>query len=136
MSMDVLIDSCVWSLVLRRNAPDKKLAEQVRKLISDGRVRMIGPIRQEVLSGITNEEHYAKLKLTLTHFPDLTLQTRDYEYAAELYNACRRKGVQGSHTDFLLCAVSKLRKIALYTTDQDFERYSKIIGLALYTIHS
>ena len=30
----------------------------------------------------------------------------DYELGAELHNTCRRKGVQGSSTDFLICAMS------------------------------
>jgi hypothetical protein len=52
--------------------------------------------------------------------------------AAELANICMVKGVQGSHADFIICAVAKLETMAIYTNDQDFARYSKIIDLSLY----
>jgi len=42
------------------------------------------------------------------------------------------KGAQSFHVDFLLCAVAKAEKLALFTTDTDFARYSDVIGLALF----
>jgi len=52
----VLIDACVWSLSLRRKSQTRLSDEEQRMVallgeaIQDGRVAMIGPIRQEVLS--------------------------------------------------------------------------------------
>jgi hypothetical protein len=126
--MDVLVDSCVWSLALRRHAPDETIAKEIKTLVKDSRIRIIGPIRQEVLSGIANHDHYLHLRSVLGYFPDIELATKNFEYAAELSNQCRAKGIQGSHTDFLI----KTHKLAIFTTDQDFERYSKIIRLSLF----
>ncbi len=42
-------------------------------------------------------------------------------------------GVQGSHTDFLLCAVSYRNNMPLFTTDNDFKHYSENIDISLYT---
>ena len=50
-AMRVLVDTCVWSAVLRRRNPDTELTARLKGLISDGRVFIIGPIRQEILSG-------------------------------------------------------------------------------------
>lgn len=54
--MQVLVDTSVWSLALRRSAHrlnegEAKRVTLLRDLIQDGRVRLIGPIRQELLSG-------------------------------------------------------------------------------------
>ncbi len=130
--MNILIDSCIWSAVFRRHAPDPATSGLVRRLVAENRAAIIGPIRQELLSGIAHEAQFKALKATLGAFEDIPLSTAHYELAAELSNACRAKGVLGSHVDFLICAVSKMAKIAIYTSDGDFANYSRIIGLALF----
>lgn len=132
--MDVLVDSCVWSLALRRSEPNEALVRELGSLVKDSRVRIIGPIRQEVLSGIKSNDHYVNLRAVLGSFPDIPLVTRDFEYAAELANQCRAKGLQGSHTDFLMCSIAKTYRLAIFSTDKDFEHYTKIIRLSLFTV--
>jgi hypothetical protein len=63
------------------------------------------------------------LREYLRAFPDLELTTEDYELAAEFFNTCRSNGVQGSSTDFLLCAVAHRRGYSIFTTDKDFENF-------------
>lgn len=56
--MNVLVDTSVWSLVLRRTGDvDHPEAAELRALIADLAVRIIGPIRQEILSGIKSGAH-------------------------------------------------------------------------------
>ena len=81
---------------------------------------MIGPVRQELLSGIRDPAQFRKLRDHLRAFPDLPLATADFEYAAELFNLCRAKGVQGSNTDFLIGAIAVNHQLAILTTDKDF----------------
>ena len=52
--MKVLIDTPIWSLALRRRERfrNEPLLSELASLVADGRVGMIGPIRQEVLSGV------------------------------------------------------------------------------------
>ncbi len=133
--MNVLIDTSVWSLVLRRATPSNDphtLA--LRRLIDELRATIIGPIRQELLSGISKPAQYDALRRRLRHFPDLLLDVADYERAAEFHNVCRRNGVQGSNTDFLICAVAVGRDLAIFTTDRDYERYQAHIPLTLYRL--
>ena len=73
-----------------------------RDLIIDGRVALLGVVRQEVLSGIRHADQFERLKNYLRAFPDLELVIDDYELAAEFYNTCRRQGIQGANTDFLV----------------------------------
>ena len=128
--MRVIVDTSVWSLALRRNQdnPSQSVAK-LRDLIADGRVIMLGVVRQEILSGIRHLEQFNRLKEYLQAFPNLELSMRDYELAAEFYNTCRSQGIQGSNADFLICAVAAERNYAILTTDQDFKKLPATICL-------
>jgi predicted nucleic acid-binding protein len=131
--MKVLVDTSVWSLALRRGKQSIAApAQELRQLIQDHRVQIIGPIRQEILSGIRNEAQFNKLIKHLESFPDLPILTNDYVRAAKFFNLCRSKGIQGSNTDFLICAVAVRNKFSIFTTDKDFELFSKHIKIILY----
>ena len=67
-------------------------------------------------------------------FPDVEITPEDYIEAAKLGNACFAKGVAPSVVDMLLCAVAIRQVWEIFTTDPDFERYSKILELRLYTL--
>ncbi|MCB1782174.1 MAG: PIN domain-containing protein [Candidatus Competibacteraceae bacterium] len=128
----VLVDTCVWSLALRGNAPKEvAVAEQLSQLIDENQVRIIGPIRQELLSGYTDKNSFERLRQKIQYFPNEAITDGDYESAAEYSNFCRSKGVQGSHTDFLICAVSIRANFRIYTTDKDFQHYSKHLPISL-----
>ncbi len=131
--MKVLVDTSVWSLALRRGKQSTSAqALELRQLIQDHRVQMIGPIRQEILSGIRNDSQFNKLKKHLESFPDLPILTDDYVRAAKFFNLCRSKGIQGSNTDFLICSVAVGNKLSIFTTDKDFELFSKHIKITLH----
>ena len=131
--MNILVDTCVWSLALRRKQdPQDTVAKELGELISEGRAQLIGPIRQELLSGIKNEKQFVTLKDTLQAFHDLPLQVEDYECAAKFFNKCRQKGLQGSNTDFLICSVAYRRSMKIYTVDQDFVLFQKYLPFMLY----
>jgi len=92
----------------------------------------VGPVRQEILSGISHKEVFIDLKTKLQPFDDLSVTTYDYEMAAEFNNTCRRNGVQGSHTDFLICAIACNNDLLIFTTDDDFNQYAKHLPIRLY----
>jgi predicted nucleic acid-binding protein len=131
--MKVLVDTSVWSLALRRRRPrrDGAVAE-LRELIREGRVAIVGPIRQELLSGIRGTAEFEALRDDLRAFPDTALTREDYERAAECFNECRAAGVQGSNTDFLICAVAERGGLPILTTDADFVNYSRILPIQLH----
>ncbi len=131
--MRVLVDTSVWSLALRRGS-DSTLGpvRELRGLIADNRVQMIGAIRQELLSGIRDKAQFKELEAHLSAFPDLPVTSEDYVMAARFYNECRSKGVQGSNTDFLICAVAVHHRLAVFTTDNDFVLYAKHLPIVLH----
>ena len=81
--MNVLVDTSVWSEALLRN---KKLesdkVRELRSLILEHRVEIMGPIRQEILSGLREEAQFERLEKQIAAFPDISLETADYSMAA------------------------------------------------------
>lgn len=131
--MKVLIDTCVWSMALRRDeASSGQEVSELMELVKELRVQLIGPVRQEILSGIKSHAQFTKLRDHLRPFPDLELTTRDFESAAELHNFCRGKGVQGSNTDFLICAVAVQHQMPIFTTDADFTFFQQYLPIKLH----
>lgn len=132
----VLVDTPVWSLLLRRPAsPDSDPCKrEIEALIERDSVVLIGPIRQEVLSGIRDPHHFETIREKLRSFGEGQIQAVDYETAASYYNICRAKGIQGSHVDFLLCAWAVRNRCAIFTTDQDFPLYSRHLPIKLHPL--
>lgn len=131
--MKIIVDSCIWSLALRRNeGKPNYLVDELAELISEVRVQLIGPIRQELLSGIKSKAQFNKLKEHLAAFPDLPLLSSDFERAAEFFNLARSKGIQGSNTDFIICSLAYSHKMSIFTTDKDFELYASVLPIKLY----
>ena len=137
--MLVLVDTPVWSLALRRktsdlNAKEEALTQSLAELIRDGRAQLMGLVRQELLSGIREEDRFGKLRDYLRAFDDPRLELADYEEAAQMHNRCRSRGIAGSSIDFLICAVADRREWQIFTTDRDFERYGRVLGVKLYAV--
>ena len=137
--MTVLVDTPVWSLALRRKVSDLNAREQVviralEELVREGRAQIVGAIRQELLSGIREDERFHRLRNYLRAFDEPNIGVQDYEEAARMHNACRSRGIAGSAIDFLICAVAQRRDWHVFTTDRDFERYRRVLGLKLYAV--
>jgi len=130
----ILVDTCVWSEALRKKKNvNREAVEKLTNMIRENQVAMIGPIRQEILSGVTNKKVFLDLQEKLRFFPDIVFTENNYELAAEYFNLCRRKGVQGSNTDFLICSISICHDLPIFTFDKDFLNFKKIFKLKLYS---
>ena len=135
--MNVLVDTSVWSLAFRRrgrrhDSGQQKVIEELAALIEEMRAQIAGCIRQELLLGITEESQFSTLRDHLRAFIDVEITTSTHELAAELFNACRKKGVQGSHVDFLICAIAKQYKMSIFSVDDDFKSYARHCNLKLH----
>jgi predicted nucleic acid-binding protein len=135
--VNILVDTSVWSLVLRRKSEDLNLSEtsiaaELTQLIRESRTRLIGPIRQEILSGIKTTQQFERLRNHLRTFPDEPVNTFDYESAAEANNACRAKGLSVSIVDALICAIAINRSFSIFTTDPDFLRFASVLPIRLH----
>lgn len=135
----VLVDTPVWSLALRRKKSDVspldlRLIQSFSELIRQQRAVLLGATRQEVLSGIREEAQFRRIRDYLRGFPNVSLESEDYEEAARISNECRRAGVTGSVIDMLLCGVSLRRGWAVFTTDGDFIHYGRVVPVKMFTM--
>jgi predicted nucleic acid-binding protein len=135
--VNVLADTSVWSLALRRksgqlNAHESAVVSELAELVREERVRLIGIVRQEVLSGIKEPAQFDRLRSILRAYEDEPLTTDDFEAAAKASNECRARGVLSSAVDILICATAIRRKWLIFTTDPDFRRYASIISIRLH----
>lgn len=131
--MKMLVDTCVWSLALRRqdqariSADEKQILAQLREAIEDRRAAIIGPIRQEILSGLKDQSQFRKIEGLLEPFRDEEIKAADYVDAARLFNLCRNRGIQCGPIDILLCAVAIRNRYAIMTYDQSFKRCIEVL---------
>ena len=135
--MNVLVDTSVWSLALRRkaqslSAAEKSTVDELAELVREGRARIIGLIRQELLSGIKASAQYENLRATLASFPDEPIDASDYEAAAKASNDCRAKGIVVSVVDILICSIAMSRGWSIFTTDPDFMNYARVLAIKLH----
>lgn len=130
--MKVLVDTSVWSLALRRSkaaslsAEERKFLNQLTQAVQDGRVAMLGPIRQELLSGIRDANQFTRLREALRAYPDELLETPDHEGAAVLYNECRGRGITLGPVDVLICACAARRKWEVLTRDVELAKCHQV----------
>lgn len=74
--MKIIVDTCVWSLAFRRRSAallsesETALVAQLRSAIQSKEAAIIGPIRQEILSGIRDKAKFALTRGLLDPFPD------------------------------------------------------------------
>ncbi len=111
---------------------EQQLCEVLAELIREGRVQLLGPIRQELLSGIREETQFRKLRDYLRAFQEHPLEAANYEEAAHMNSRCRARGIAGSAPDFLICSAAHRRGWAIFTTDRDFQNYVSVLPVRLH----
>jgi predicted nucleic acid-binding protein len=133
----ILVDTNIWSLALRRSAHQLSLEEQasvseLERLIRGESATILGPIRQEVLSGIREARQFAHLAERMRAFPDVALREQDYEYAAEISNRLRTSGIAASPIDALIAGAAIRRNWPVFTRDSDFPRLASVLPLRIH----
>jgi predicted nucleic acid-binding protein len=126
--MKLIVDTCVWSLALRRQNPARmspeelQMVAELRELIRDRRAIIVGPIRQEILSGIRDRVNFASTQSLLDPFCDEPITAWDFVEAARLFNLCRDHGVECAPVDILICAVAVRMEYGILTSDRGLKR--------------
>lgn len=92
----------------------------------------MGPIRQEILSGIRSQTMFESLREWLRFFDVLEVSVDDYDRAAAFYNRLRDNGLTGSPTDLLICSVAHRYAMPIFTTDNDFIQFADHLPIELY----
>ena len=132
--MSLFIDTSVWSLALRRDAPPKvPEVERLRGALTGGEaVFSTGVVLQELLQGCKGAEAEAQIIRRFRAIPLLNPTRDDHVKAAQLRNDCRRRGVQVATIDALLAQLCIGNELAMLSTDQDFAHVAKFTSLQLW----
>ena len=134
--MSLFVDTSVWSLAFRRDAPAaaNERRELVRAIEAGEEIVTTGLVLQELLQGFSGPRGRTQI---LDRFggalPLLVPDRRDHVEAAELRNKCRRGGVQVGTIDALLAQLCLRYDLTMLTTDRDFRDIAGHCALKLWT---
>ena len=110
----ILVDTCVWSIALRGSSKaEASVVKQLTRLIDDNQVKIIGAIRQELLSGYTDKSQYERLRQKLKYFPNEPLLDSDYEAARVLEFLSLKRNPRLTHRfpNLCCCNPSRIRNL-------------------------
>jgi predicted nucleic acid-binding protein len=132
--LSLFIDTSVWSLALRRDAPPN--AAPVRMLLraveSGETLLTTGLVLQELLQGFSGLKARAQILDRFSAVPLLMPDREDHIRAAELRNVCRRAGIQVRMIDALLAQLCIRHHLTMLSTDSDFERIAAHCALKMW----
>ena len=132
--MTTFADTSVWSLALRRDAPpDVPEVQELRRSLTAGEVVATGLVLQELLQGFAKPKAHKLIIERFSAIPILAPDRDDHIHAAELRNACRRKGVQIGTIDALLARLCMRHELTMLTTDKDFQHMATLVPLTLWS---
>jgi len=131
--MNVLVDTSVWSLALRRDAPpDTKATQALTRCMQRGDVLFsTGIILQELLQGFRGPKQRTHIIEYFSKLPMIVPNLMDHIEAAALQATCRRKGIQAGTIDALLAQLAIGHDLELLTTDRDFVMMANHVPLRI-----
>jgi predicted nucleic acid-binding protein len=132
--LSIFVDTSVWSLALRRDAPSP--AKEVRALIqaieAGDTILTTGLVLQELLQGFSGPRNRAQIMDRFSAVPLLVPTRDDHIAAAELRNRCRRAGVRVGTIDAILAQLCLHHDLIMLSTDNDFKRIAAQCALKLW----
>ena len=132
--MNVFVDTSVWSLALRRDAPRRgpEVDYLAVHLESGGLVFTTGLVLQELLQGLAGPKDRGLIMKRFGALPFLQPDRRDHVEAAALKNDCRSKGVQVGTIDALFAQLCIRHGLVMLTADADFAAVARHSRLAVW----
>jgi len=133
--MSLLVDTSVWSLAFRRDAPPACAeVNALRQALEGGEtVVCTGLILQELLQGFSGAKASERLVKQFSALPFISPDRSDHIEAAGLRNHCRRKGVQIGTIDALLAQLCLRHDLTLLSTDADFRHAARCCPLRVWS---
>ncbi|MBI1943573.1 MAG: PIN domain-containing protein [Betaproteobacteria bacterium] len=121
--MSLLVDTSVWSLAFRRDAPPAGPEVQaLRRALEGGEIVVTtGLVLQELLHGFAGPRARKGIIERFAALPLLVADRQDHIDAADLRNRCRRAGTQIGTIDALIAQLCLRHGLTLLTTDKDFD---------------
>ena len=132
--MSLLVDTSVWSLAFRRDAPSSAAEVSALTLaLEQGQpIVSTGLVLQELLQGFSGAKARAALLERFAALPFISPEREDHVQAAELRNHCRRKGVQLGTIDALIAQLCIRHELTLLSADADFSHAARHCPLRVW----
>lgn len=131
--MSLLVDTSVWSLSLRHDAPDVPELHELRRALGGADlVTTTGIVVQELMQGLVSETARIQIRDRMSRLNRVSAELDDHLDAAEAFVACRRRGVQLGTVDALIATLCVRHGLTLLTTDRDFHHAAPIVGLRVW----
>lgn len=133
--MTLFVDTGVWSLALRRDAPADapEVAALTAALRGGESLVTTGLVLQELLQGFAGPRARKQIIERFAALPLIMPDRRDHIEAAELRNACRRKGLQLGTIDALFTQLCVRHDLLMLTTDRGFHQAARHIALRVWS---
>ena len=130
-----MVDTSVWSLAFRRDAPVSGPEVLTLRTAIDGGDGIVttGVVLQALLQGFAGPRARKEIVQRFAALPLLVPDRQDYIDAAAFRNVCRRSGVQIGTIDALLGQLCIRHKLTLLTTDADFTLAARHCPLRVWT---
>lgn len=132
--MSLFVDTSVWSLALRRDAPQSNphVDALARALVAGQSILTTGLVLQELLQGFAGPKARTRILEHFAAVPLLVPDRDDHIEAATLRNRCRRAGIQAGTIDALIAQLCIRHALMLLSTDGDFEHIARYSDLRLW----
>ena len=132
--MSLFVDTSVWSLALRRDAPEAvpQVTALTDALGGGETILTTGLVLQELLQGFAGPKARAQILERFSAVPLLVPDRDDHIEAAALRNTCRRAGIQVGTIDALIAQLCVRHGLTLISTDQDFENIARHAPLKVW----
>lgn len=103
---------------------------RLRTALESAEAATCDPVRLEVLAGARHDAHLDRLDGLLKMAVLLPVGSTDYDEAASLYRACRRRGETPRRLfDCLIAAVAIREDVPLLHADRDFDAIARCTRL-------
>jgi predicted nucleic acid-binding protein len=134
--LSLFVDTSVWSLAFRRDAPSAapEVRELVRAIEAGEALLTTGLVLQELLQGFSGPRARERILDRFSALPLLAPDRGDHIGAAELRNTCRRGGIQIGTIDALLAQLCIRHDLTMLTTDGDFRHIAGHCALKLWNV--
>jgi predicted nucleic acid-binding protein len=132
--MALLVDTSVWSLAYRRDAPpDIPEVKVLRRALTGGdSVVTTGMILLELLRGFAPPKAQQTIREAFDVLEFIEPHRDDYLGAADVGHACRRSGVRLSSVDALIAQLAIAGDHTVLTTDRDFHHAARHVALRVW----
>jgi len=132
--VNLLVDTSVWSLALRRDAPSEGPAVSFLRRALEGAATVLttGIVLQELLQGVKGPKAHQLIVVRFSTLPFVIPDRQDHIDAAALHTRCRRRGIQVGTIDVLLAQLCLRHRLTMLTADRDCSRIGDVTELAIW----